>query len=192
MGNTKQTYKYKIKGSILSKGQDEYTLSKNEYYCLYSFFVTYSMCGSQSAKKRTFMDYGWHENNIKNTELGIALSEVLNLNRNSDFTFTVRDDLSVQFNKCNLKDGFLVDVDCERAVIGITRGSNNYLRLFYRVRNGLAHGRFNLRFSSKNEKMVVIQDNDKDNVTARIVIKLNTLLKFIKAIDINGIILWEA
>ncbi len=149
------------------------------------------MCGSQSAKKRTFMDYGWHENNIRNTELGIALSTVLRLNKNPNFTFTEQDDLSVQFNKCDLKDGFIADMDRERAVIGKTNESNHYLRLFHRIRNGLAHGRFNLRFSSKNERMIVIQDNSKDNVTARIVIKLDTLLNFIKVIDIKGIILLE-
>ena len=32
MAGTKQTYKYKIENSIIYKGQDEYVLSKNEYY----------------------------------------------------------------------------------------------------------------------------------------------------------------
>ena len=120
MEKTTQKYQYKIADSILGKMQDEYALSENEYYCIYSFFVTYSMCGSQSAKKRTFSDYGWSVENVKNTTLGSALENVLNLNRNLDFIFTDKDELAIQFNSKNLPDGPLIDIDKERAVISKT------------------------------------------------------------------------
>ncbi len=66
----KQTYKYINKNSIVVQNKDEYSLTKDEYYKIHSFFVTYSMCGNQSLKKRSFKDYGWGDNNLsKNTEL---------------------------------------------------------------------------------------------------------------------------
>ncbi len=59
---------------------------------------------------------------------------------------------------------------------------------FYRIRDGLAHGKFKLRYSETNKKVIVIQDDDGYNVTARIIIKLDTLLSFVSVIDMNRLI----
>lgn len=188
MSKTVQKYGYKLAESILGITPDEYALSMSEYYRIYSFYVTYSMSGTQSAKKRSFIDYGWRSNNLKNPELGNRLAEILSLNRNNFFIFTEKDDLREQFERLQLLNGPVENLEYERAVIAHTSAENNYLRLFYRIRDGFAHGKFKLRYSSVGEKMVVIQDNDRDNVTARIVISLSTLLRFIDAIDVNNII----
>lgn len=45
-----------------------------------------------------------------------------------------------------------------------------------------------LKYSSNNEKMIVFQDDNSDNVTARMVIKLQTLIDLIFAIDKNKLI----
>lgn len=92
------------------------------------------------------------------------------------------------FKKFDLPDGRLQNPDYERAVISKTQGDNKYFKLFYRIRDGFAHGSFSLRLNSKNNKMIVIQDQDKDNVTARIVIGLETLISIIKIIDRKGFI----
>ena len=184
----KQTYQYKIADSILGMVPDNFALTIDEYYRIYTFFVTYSMCDKQSAKKRSFSDYGWQNGNIKNTALGNALAAVLNLNRNPHFIFTDKNELGTKFNALDLPDGIATNLAYERAVVGKTSESNNYMKLFYRIRDGFAHGKFKLRFSTTNEKMVVIQDDDGHNVTARIIIKLDTLLNFVSAIDINGLI----
>lgn len=188
-----QTYKYIVNDSIVGTGNDEYTLSQEEYALIYSFYVTYSMCGKQSLKRRTFMDYGWESNNIqvvdnhkkRNTDLGNALIRVIDFSKLSTFIFTDKDDLKKQFSNNNLEDGILTDYDVERCVIGQTSESNKYLKLFYRIRDGFAHGKFLLKKSSANEKMVIIQDDNGKNVTARIVIKLSTLLQFVSCIDLN-------
>ena len=181
-------HRYIVAASILGNSNDEYCLSENEYYKIYSFYVTYSMCGSQSAKKRKFTDYGWPVNNVKDKPLAKALASVFSLNGNADFIITDTN-VSAEFKCHNLSDGRLVNVDVERAVIVKTNTKlNSYFQLFYRVRNGFAHGKFNLRLSTSNEKMVVIQDNDTNNVTARIVLKLSTILGFIDTIDINRLI----
>jgi hypothetical protein len=184
---SKQTYKYKKENSIVGNLIDDYSLSEREYYEIYSFYVTYSMCGSQSAKKRTFLDYGWDSGNIHNTELGQALKRVVDLG-GTDFIFTDQDELKEKFNLLSLNDGAVSDFSFERCVIGKTSEPNKYLKLFYRVRDGFAHGKYCLRLSEDNIKMVVIQDDDGYNVTGRIVIQLRTLLAFINVIDINHLI----
>lgn len=189
-------YKYIKENSIIYAERDEYLLTEHEFFCMYSFYVTYSMCGVQSFKKRSFSDYGWEDNLIEKTiehkkiktNLGKALSNAVELENNRFRFLTDKGKLDDLFEKCNLLDGALSDYDTERAVIGSTNETNKYLKLFYRIRDGFAHGKFLLKYSSNHEKMVIIQDDDTNNVTARIVIKLSTLLSIIEAVDINGII----
>lgn len=180
---SQQPYKYTKANSIVDPSQDAYSLSKDEYYTLYAFFVTYSMCGSQSEKKRSLIDYGWKDKNFTTSGAKAALEKVFKLDGNADFCFTAQNDLAIRFKERDLPDGILQNLDTERAVIAKTSGGNKYLKLFYRVRDGFAHGNFSLRYNSLSEKMVVIQDQDGYNVTARIVIKLDTLLQMVHAID---------
>lgn len=192
----KQTYKYIKEKSIVYGIEDQYSLSKDEYYMLYSFFVTYSMCPNQSGKSKDFVDYGWDDNvlvrNIngkqQSTDLYLALKNVLDLDKNKNFVFTDKNELKEKFISLDLGDGILHNFDTERAVIGKTNAANKYLKLFYRIRDGFAHGNFKLVFSSNNEKTVVIQDNSNANVTGRIVIKLSTLLGFVNAVDKNNML----
>ena len=194
-----QTYRYYARNSIIANIQDEYLLTQDEYAILYSFYVTYSMCGNQSAKKRTFADYGWDSENITTivehkrieTDLGNALKQIVDFSTNNNFVFTDNDDLALQFSNNNLGDGVLPNYDTERAVIASTSANNKYLKLFYRVRDGFAHGKFALKLASDKTRMVVIQDDNTSNVTARIVIKLSTLIDFIKCVDKQKIIVFE-
>lgn len=182
--STKQTYKYVQNNSILNGCSDEYQLSKNEFYTLYSFYVVHSMCVGQSGKRMDFIGYGWPGNKLEGALL-VSLNNVIDFNKNPNFVFTDKNDLKERFSELNLMDGYLADVDWERFVIAKTKENNRYLKMFYRVRDGLAHGRYTLRFSSSHEKMIVIQDNDQHNVTARMVVRLNTLLSFVSVIDKN-------
>lgn len=184
----KQTYRFLRENSIIYNLPDEYSLTYAEYHSLYAFFVTYSMCKGQSNKCRNCTDYGWPDATFYKSGLQKSLERILKLNKNSNFIFTDQDDLKEQFEKLNLQDGVPEDICTERAVIGHTNENSQYLKLFYRIRNGLAHGKFSLRFNSQGEKMVVIQDDDHNNVTARIVIKLKTLLDFITVTDFKGIL----
>lgn len=184
----KQEYKYRIANSIL-QGENEYELEQAEYFLLYNFFVTYSVCENQSFQKRSFIDYGWSTNNIihndkTDTELGTMFKN--NIKFNITF-FNEKISMKDLFNQNNLNDGILNDYDTERTALAKTSGSNQYIKLFYHIRNCLAHGKFMLKYSSSNEKMILFQDNN-NNVTARMVIKLQTLINLVTAIDINGLI----
>ena len=177
-------YKYVKAHSIL--GPDEYNLTRDEYYCIYSFYVTYSMCNSQSNKKRSLVDYGWVDNTWKDVVeqqllTAFAYDSAHCVNK-SDF------DLKSSFTSMQLEDGLLANVDDERFVIAKTSEQNKWLKLFHRLRDGFAHGKFCLRYSSAGEKMVVIQDDDGNVVTARIVLKLSTVLAIISTIDMSHLI----
>lgn len=196
-----QTYPYRIAGSILYNQDDDYSLSVMEFYLIYSFFVTYSCCGTQSGKKRTFLEYGWANysrpnfgNTVPNKAIYLKdnLREIIDLDNRNHFIFTSdSDDVIICFRQIDLMDGQLSDICTERAVITRTSESNRYLKLFYRIRDGFAHGKFILKLNENNEKMVIIQDDDGHNVTGRIVIKLNTLIELIKIIDKNNFLKWR-
>lgn len=177
----KQRYKYIRENSIVLNFKDEYKLLHEEYFLLYSFFVTYSMCGTQSGKKKNFIDYGWEKENLSdNKELVMELRKIIDLN-DGKFVFTDEDNLKEEFQNNKLTDGKLLDYKTERCVIAKTNETNKYLKLFYRIRDGLAHGKFYLK-REQNERMVIIQDDDTQNVTAIIVIKLQTLLDIIRVV----------
>lgn len=184
-----QTYRY-IKANSILQGSSDYVLNQEEYYLLYNFFVTYSVCGNQSFQKRNFIDYGWTTDCIirqkkADTDLGKIFKNHIKFNIT---VFKGKSSISDLFYQSNLTDGILIDYDTERAVLGKTGENNQYLKLFYHIRNCLAHGKFALKYSSNKEKMIVLQDDNKYNVTARIVLKLQTLIELIFAIDKNKLI----
>jgi hypothetical protein len=192
MAKIKQTYKFIKEQSIVHGLDDEYQLTQEEYYILYNFFVTYSPGEKQSAKKKTFADYGWSGNYERNG-LKQLLQNIVDLYDQNHFSFVSENDDENTFKagceRLNLANGPIQEFSTERASISITPGTNNYLKLFYRIRDGFAHGNFCLKLSEHNERMIIIQDHDKNNVTARIVFKLQTLLRMIAAIDKNHLII---
>lgn len=174
--------------SILDGVSDEYALSEHEYYTLYSFFVTYSLCKKQSGKKRTLRDYGHPNVQIVKSGVRKSLQSVLRIDKKKGeedcFIFSEAKSRPKNFAKINLGDGTLSDYDKERAVLPKGSEQNQYLTLFHHVRNGFAHGQFALVFSSTGEKMVVMEDKTRTgNVNARMVLKLNTLLSIVATID---------
>ena len=180
-------YKYIKNNSILQPLIDEYILTKSEISKIYSFYVTYSMSGNQSLKKRNFTDYGWKSNDIKTIKE--KLRELIDFESNN-YKFLDKEgyDIKSSFEDLNLMDGKLNHIDTERAVVIKTDNTNMVLNYFHRIRDGFAHGKFILKYSSNNERMVIIQDDNGDNVTGRIVVKLETLLGIISIIDRNNII----
>ena len=156
----KQTYKYRKADSILYNLTDEYVLTNEEYYELYSFYVTYSMCGNQSMKKRKFTDYGWKTHNIQETkngknhktDLGIALERVITFDSDHFSFSTGDDDLDVLFRKYNLEDGPIIDLNTERAVIGVTNEDNKYLKCFIESEMALHMGNLFLDIRQAKKK----------------------------------------
>lgn len=188
---THQKYDYVKYKSILYGLKDEYTLTKEEYYLIHVFFVTNCMVNDFTSKSRDFKIYGWKDNNTNHKPLSDTLEKVLPIKNNTSYIVTRENNLKELFSKFNLTDYPLSDLTTERFVItpeDKTKNDNSYLILFLRIRNGLAHGNYKLVYSKFSEKMVIIQNRNKNNVTARIVLKLSTIINLIKAIDKNRLI----
>ena len=139
------------------------------------------MCENQSDKKRTLEDYGW-ASTVNYSEITGVLKERIGFDIEN---FVFRDDgcLRAVFRENNLIING-VTLDSERGVIGKTVGQNKLLKLFHRIRNIFSHGRFAMRLSGE-DRYIIMEDKDSHNVTARIVIKLDTLMGIVDTIDKN-------
>lgn len=178
--HSSNTFAYKKEESLVFNLPDDFAFSINEYYRLYSFFVTYSLYDKTNVRNRNYEDYGWRKGNspFKSKEI----KPIIDLDC-SRFSIVVND-IKKHFIDLDLFDKTTMAFDDERFVIagGDSNSSKNEL-LFKKIRNCFAHGKYLLKYSSTKEKMVVFQDNDNHNVNARIVLKLKTLLDIISFID---------
>ena len=76
-------------------------------------------------------------------------------------------------------DGQLTDTSMMRAATAGTTDSNSYLRLFRHIRNCLAHGRFIAIDDAQSHKTnLIMEDKDNLNYTARMVLSLDTVIKW--------------
>lgn len=160
-------------------------LSKDEYYLLYNFFVTYSLCENLSLSKRKLQAYGF--NNIKRVER--TLKELINFD--SPYVYILDKDSVTNIDLCNnyLNDYNLTDLSFERATfIELKKETNKYFQLFHHIRNSLAHGSFAV-VEENNEKYLIMQSNEGISIKSRMIFKLSTIIKIIEVIDQNQLII---
>ena len=189
---SKQTYQYRQEKSILFGMRNTYEFTDKEYRTLYTFFVTYSLCKSLSWQKKDLKFYGWdgsYKDTVKSLVESVMAPDDIVVIGNDKPSNTLKQ----KMEEYGLNNGPLGDVDMERAVVVDKNEDNKFYNLCYHIRNCLAHGKFALIYGTKGQKMIVFQDDDRNNVTGRMVIALDTLLTWIKNIDKNGRICesWE-
>ena len=177
---TKQTYRFIKSDSILNDMKSDYSLSDNEYRIIHSFYLQLFSQDTQNRLKQ----FGWNQISLEGNRITEKLKQVLDLSK-EQFVFTDKDDLSEQFQKKQLYDGQLTDWNEERFVIGKTRETNKYFKLFRHIRNCLAHCNYALRLAKGGTKMIIMQDHDEYNVTARIVLRQDTIERLIGCIVKN-------
>ena len=183
----KQTFRYTKEDSILNGFEDEYIPSDGEWKILYTFYVTYCMSNNKSFKGKNYKDYGWKSETLNKSGVKPKLEKILKINKNEFFVFLKddEDDLKTSFTELDLIHP-ISNWNKERAVIGKPMANNNYETFFDKIRNCLAHGGFIFKYNDSNEAMLIMEDHDSHNVTARIVIKLTTLLNIAKTINENN------
>lgn len=189
MSGEKQTYKYIIQNSILNDNRVEVQLESAVEYLFFKFFVLYTPCSKISRRSRSLEEYGWSGKINAQNGLQKSLIPIIDLSSNH-FIFTDKDDLAERFDEKALVDFNLSNVDIERCVIGITAEQNKLLKLLRHIRNCLAHGKYIVIKNSKEEPTMIMQDNN-HNVTARIVLRVSTLIGIIKVIDKNNLVCWK-
>lgn len=166
MNNQKNTYKYKKAENILNNIRDEYELSSEEITFLYNFYVINAIYDNCYKRKDLKKDYGWELKNLK-SKIKIVLDV-------DDIYYKTSHEYS-NFELNNLNDNWICILNNDKG--------NSLLSLLAIIRHFLCHSCFRTIYSTKEEKMILFQTNNKDNVTSRGVIKLDTLFEIANIIS---------
>jgi peptidyl-tRNA hydrolase len=185
-----QTYKYIKNKSILNDSRPEVVLDSKVEYLLLKFFVVNTPCETTSRRAISLKEYGWKEKYNSKYGLQKRLDPIIDID-SGNYIFTDEDDLLDRFEENKLMDNMLEDIITERFVIGKTPESNKLLKLLRHIRNCFAHGKYLVVKNSIDQHMMIMQDNDNNNVTARIILRVNTLVEMIKIIDKDNSIGWK-
>lgn len=152
------------------------------------FFVFHSPCSELSVMGRTLLEYGWKMPWRKPYKLNLQLKEASS-NHNLIFSAKSYGDMDKALEKANLKDEFPLNLETERVCV-YDNLNNQFMSTFYHIRNAFAHGRLNM-MDVNGECVFVLEDIVKNRkkgickVSARMILRKNTLLKWIEIIE-NG------
>ncbi|MBR6108689.1 MAG: hypothetical protein IKQ36_03040 [Clostridia bacterium] len=156
------------------------------------FYVINTPCTEISSSSIPITEYGWSKNVWKNDALKNVLLKVADLKRGDTFVVAKKtEDIKSSCEKAKLKKGFHQSRAMERVVF-FKNKSNEFLSLFWHIRNSLAHGRLAMYPSSDGDIVFALEDGVKRNgyyyVRARMILKKSTLLKWIDIIERGAIV----
>ncbi len=184
--NNRMTYSTRNHDTILVKGgYRETALPGDLLGDLLRFYVLHTPCEKTSRQSRSFAYYGW-KGDVRRNGLGEALEGAITV-PGGEFLFPRNQpipkdgergiDLELLFNKAALTDGLAEDLTVERGAACNTYESNVWLRIFRHVRNCLAHGAFiSVGLDDGKGDVLVMEDSSKGNYTARMILRLDTLV----------------
>ena len=150
------------------------------------FFVFHSPCPEQSFMCKTLEEYGWSAPWKKPYWLNRQLKQAAS---NYELIFSAKgyDEMDIALNMAELKDDFPSDLTRERICI-YDNQRNQFMSMFYHLRNAFAHCRLNM-VDVNGECVFVIEDvqpnkkEDQVKVSARMILRKSTLLKWIDLIE---------
>lgn len=152
------------------------------------FYVFHSPCNGLSAMKKTLQEYGWNTPWRRPYKLNLQLKDASS-NPNLIYSAQSYENMTEALEKSNLADNFPSDFSTERICIHNSQ-NNQFLSVFYHIRNSLAHGRLNMVNYNK-ECIFVLEDGSIERksgqfkVSARMILRKRTLLNWIEIIE-NG------
>jgi len=159
-----------------------------ELFRIVVFYVFHSPCKSLSAMGKSLSDYGWSAPWKKPYYLNKQLKQAAS---NHDLLFSVDnyEKFSDILESANLKEDFSSDLETER-ICSYNKKKNQFLSVFYHIRNAFSHGRLNM-IDVDGECVFILEDvNTKAKnrygqlaVSARMILKKSTLLKWIDIIE---------
>ena len=150
------------------------------------FFVFHSPCSELSSMHKTLKEYGWSTPWRKPYYLNRQLRQAAS---NYELLFSAKDydGMDAALKKANLNDGFPSDFSRERICI-YDNQKNQFLSVFYHIRNALAHCRLNM-VDVGGECVFILEDvqpkkdADQLKVSARMILRKSTLLRWIELIE---------
>ncbi len=150
------------------------------YRSILDFFVLYSPCEGLSARSRSLTEfYHWNNPWSKPFWLNKQLKQCA---ENYEILFAASSyaQMEQELNKADLIN-FPTNISKERICFHNTKG-NQFMSVFYHLRNSLAHGRFNITHLNDGENIYVLEDvsgkGKERKVSARMVIREKTLVKW--------------
>lgn len=90
-------------------------------------------------------------------------------------------DFDIALKKAGMYDKFPDNLEQERIALN-DKKKNQFMSVFYHLRNAFAHCRLNM-VDVNNECVFVLEDAYKQKITARMILKKSTLLKWIDIIE---------
>lgn len=160
--------------------------SDKDLFRIVVFFVFHCPCKSLLAMNRTLDEYGWTSPWKAPYHLNWQLKRAAS-NYNLIFSSKNYDAMEEALKKANLYDDFPNDLKNERVCI-YDREKNQFMSVFYHLRNAFAHCRLNM-VDVDGECVFVLEDvvpnykTGKNKLSARMIIKKSTLLKWIDLIE---------
>lgn len=162
--------------------------NNEELFRIVIFYVFHSPCTELSAMGKGLDDYNWHTPWCKPYYLNKQLKQA-STNFNLLFLAQTYNEMSDALEKADLEDDFPTDLSKERICV-YNNEKNQFMSVFYHIRNALAHGRINI-VDENGECTFVLEDinskiKNKNNhvaVSARMILKRSTLLKWIEIIE---------
>lgn len=158
----------------------------DELFRIVTFFVFHSPCPMLSSMGKELAEYGWNTPWRKPYYLNRHLRQA-STNYNLLFSAASYDRMSDACEKANLLDNFPSDLHTERISIYDIK-HNQFMSVFYHLRNAFAHCRMNIVDVDGECTFIledVLKDKEKYKVTARMILRKSTLLRWIDIIE-NG------
>ena len=155
-----------------------------QFIRIITFFIFHSPVDNLSARQISLSEYGWNTPWRKPWYLNKQLKqETSNYELLfSSATFKKMDDA---LTKADLRNSFPSNIAKERICIYDCK-KNQFMSVFYHIRNAFAHGRFDLR-RLNDEEYYILEDVQKDKgalkVSARMILKKRTLINWIDIIE---------
>lgn len=157
-----------------------------ELFRIVIFFVFHSPCPALSAMGRTLSDYGWSNPWKKPYYLN---KQLIKITSNPSLIVSAKkyNEMEEKLMEAGLKDNFPSDLLKERICVHNCE-KNQFMSIFRHLRNSFAHCRLNIA-DVEGECVLIFEDvrpnknADKLEVSARMILKKSTLIKWIDIIE---------
>lgn len=167
----------------------------SDFVDIFTFFVINSPCSTLSRRRISLYDYGWNTPWRKPFSLRRQLQRASSNYKLLHSADNV-DSVEVALEKASLDDENWTNANMESICVYDCEG-NQFLSVFYHIRNSLAHGRFNIfqededwifymedaRGLRRREKNAGYLEEEHQLLTARMVLRKSTLMNWIELIS---------
>lgn len=165
--------------------------NNDELFKIVIFFVFHSPCIALTSLGRDLTFYGWNNPWLKPIYLNRRLLAATSTADTFIYATKSLEDMVKPCTDANLFEHFPCDLDKERVAIYDSQ-SNQFMSIFYHIRNSFAHGRLNMYdIGIEGDYVFVMEDiaargkkkGDPRPVSARMIIRKSTLIKWIDIIE---------